>query len=309
MKDFDLNLLRVVVALYDAGSVSRAAQALGMSQPAMSAALARLRQAFGEPLFVRSARGMSPTARAHALASGAREVLARIADDVLSEATFEPSVTATTFTLAMSDVGEMVFLPKILVSLQQLAPHALVRSVSLPPARLEQAMESGEVDLAIGYFPDLKSSAFFQQRLFAHRFVCLLRDDHPIRGRKLTMEHFLSLGHAVVRAEGRSQEILEKHLERKKIKRRIVLLTPHFMSIPTVVGKTDLVVTLPHAIGLFFSKAGANIKVMEPPLPIPRIELRQHWHRNAHHDPKNKWLRRLSAGLFNDASDEWPYPF
>lgn len=309
MKDFDLNLLRVVVALYDAGSVSRAAQALGMSQPAMSAALARLRQAFGEPLFVRSARGMSPTARAHALASGAREVLARIADDVLSEATFEPSVTATTFTLAMSDVGEMVFLPKILESLQRLAPHAVVRSVSLPPARLEQAMENGEVDLAIGYFPDLKSSAFFQQRLFAHRFVCLLRADHPIRGRKLTLEQFMSLGHAVVRAEGRSQEIFEKYLERKKITRRIVLLTPHFMSIPTVIGKTDLVVTLPHAIGLFFSRTEANIKVMEPPLPIPRIELRQHWHRNAHHDPKNKWLRRLAAGLFNDANDEWPYPF
>ncbi|MBZ0127245.1 MAG: LysR family transcriptional regulator, partial [Rhodocyclaceae bacterium] len=258
---------------------------------------------------VRTARGMSPTARAHALAAGAREVLARIADDVLSEASFDPASASATFTIAMSDVGEMVFLPKILESLQREAPHAVVRSVSLPPARLEQALESGEADLAVGYFPDLKSSAFFQQRLFTHRFVCLLRADHPIRGRRLTLEQFLSLGHAVVRAEGRSQEIFEKYLERKKIARRIVLLTPHFMSIPTIIGKTDLVVTLPHAIGLFFSQAGANIKVMEPPLPIPRIELRQHWHRNAHHDPKNKWLRRLVAGLFTDASDEWPYPF
>lgn len=236
-------------------------------------------------------------------------MLARIADDVLSEASFDPASTSATFTIAMSDVGEMVFLPKILESLQREAPHAVVRSVSLPPARLEQALESGEADLAVGYFPDLKSSAFFQQRLFTHRFVCLLRADHPIRGRRLTLEQFLSLGHAVVRAEGRSQEIFEKYLERKKIARRIVLLTPHFMSIPTIIGKTDLVVTLPHAIGLFFSQAGANIKVVEPPLPIPRIELRQHWHRNAHHDPKNKWLRRLVAGLFTDASDEWPYPF
>lgn len=309
MKDFDLNLLRVVVALYDAGSVGRAAQALGMSQPAMSAALARLRKSFGEPLFVRTARGMSPTARAHTLAAGAREVLARIADDVLSEASFDPASTTSTFTLAMSDVGEMVFLPKILESLQREAPHAMVRSVSLPPARLEQALESGEADLAVGYFPDLKSNAFFQQRLFTHRFVCLLRADHPIRGRKLSLEQFLSLGHAVVRAEGRSQEIFEKYLERRRIARRIVLLTPHFMSIPTIIGKTDLVVTLPHAIGLFFSQADANIKVMEPPLPIPRIELRQHWHRNAHHDPRSKWLRRLVAGLFTDASDEWPYPF
>jgi DNA-binding transcriptional LysR family regulator len=309
MKDFDLNLLRVAVALYDAGSVSRAAQVLGMSQPAMSAALTRLRQAFGEPLFVRTARGMSPTPRAHALAAGAREVLARVADQVLSAASFEPTTTTATFTFALSDVGEMVFLPKILESLQRDAPQAVVRSVSLPPARLEQAMESGEVDLAVGYFPDLKSSAFFQQRLFTHRFACLLRADHRIRGRKLTLEQFLALGHAVVRAEGRSQEILEKYLERKKIERRIVLLTPHFMSIPTIIGKTDLVVTLPHAIGLYFSQAGANIKVMEPPLAIPSIQLRQHWHRNAHHEAKSKWLRALVCELFNDASDEWPDPF
>ena len=309
MKEFDLNLLRVVVALYDAGSVGRAAQALGMSQPALSAALARLRKAFGEPLFVRTARGMSPTPRAQTLAAGAREVLARVADEVLSEKTFAPATTTARFTFALSDVGEMVFLPKILESLQRLAPQARVRSVSLPPARLEQAMEGGEVDLAVGYFPDLRSSAFFQQRLFTHRFSCLLRADHPIPGRKLTLEKFLSLGHAVVRAEGRSQEIFEKYLERRKISRRIVLLTPHFMSIPTVIGKTDLVVTLPHAIGLFFSKTGANIKVMEPPLPIPRIELKQHWHRNAHHDPKNRWLRRLVAELFSNAEEEWPYPF
>jgi DNA-binding transcriptional LysR family regulator len=241
MKEFDLNLLRVVVALYDAGSVGRAAQSLGMSQPALSAALARLRQAFGEPLFVRTARGMSPTPRAHALAAGAREVLARVADEVLSEATFEPATTTARFTFALSDVGEMVFLPKILESLQRLAPQARVRSLSLPPARLEQALESGEVDLAVGYYPDIRSSAFFQQRLFTHRFSCLLRADHPIRGRKLTLDKFLALGHAVVRAEGRSQEIFEKYLERKKIARRIVLLTPHFMSIPTIIGKTDLV--------------------------------------------------------------------
>jgi len=309
MKHFDLNLLRVVVALYDAGSVGRAAQALGMSQPAMSAALARLRKSFGEPLFVRTARGMSPTARAHALAASARDVLARVADDVLSEASFDPATTATTFTFALSDVGEMVFLPKILERLQRLAPQAAVRSVSLPPARLEQALESGEADLAIGYFPDLRSNAFFQQRLFAHRFVCLLRADHPIRGRRLTLEQFVTLGHAVVRAEGRSQEIFEKLLDRRKIARRIVLLTPHFMSIPTIIGKSDLVVTLPHVIGLFFAQTGANIKVVEPPLAIPRIDLRQHWHRNAHHEPRHKWLRRLVAELFNDGTDEWPYPF
>ncbi len=309
VKDFDLNLLRVVVALYDAGSVSRAAQHLGLSQPAVSAALGRLRRTFGEPLFVKTAQGMSPTARAHALAASARDVLARVATDVLSENAFVPETTTATFTFALSDVGEMVFLPKILESLRRLAPRAQVRSVAPPPARLEHGLESGEIDLAVGYFPDLKSAAYFQQRLLTHRFVCLLRADHPIRAKRLSLEQFLSLDHAVVRAEGRSQEIFEKYLARRRITRRIALSTPHFMSIPSVIGKSDLVVTLPHAIGLFFSQTGANVRIVEPPLPIPRIELRQHWHRNYHHDPKNKWLRRLVAGLFNDASDEWPYPF
>lgn len=309
MKDFDLNLLRVVVALYDARSVSRAAQHLGISQPAVSAALARLRRAFGDPLFVKTAQGMSPTARSHGLASAAREALTRIATDVLSETAFDPATTQDTFTFSLSDVGEMVFLPRILESIQRLAPGAAVRSVTSTPAHLEHGLESGEVDLAVGYFPDLKSSTYFQQRLLTHRFVCLMRADHPIRGNRLTPDQFLDLGHAVVRAEGRSQEIFEKHLARRKIKRRIVLSTPHFMSIPAIIGKTDLVVTLPHAIGLFFSQTGANIKIVEPPLAIPRIELRQHWHRNAHHDPKNRWLRRLVASLFNDANDEWPYPF
>lgn len=309
MKDFDLNLLRVVVALHDARSVSRAAQHLGMSQPAVSSALARLRRAFGDPLFVKTAHGMSPTARSHALAAAAREALARIASDVLSESAFDPATTQGDFTLALSDVGEMVFLPRILEGVQRLAPHATVRSVSPPPAQLEHGLESGEVDLAVGYFPDLKSSAFFQQRLLTHRFVCLLRADHPVRSGKLSLEQFLALGHAVVRPEGRSQEIFEKYLTRHKIVRNIVLSTPHFMSIPTIIGKSDLVVTLPHAIGLFFSRTGANIKVVEPPFPIPRIDLRQHWHRNAHQDTRNKWLRRLVAAHFNDACDEWPYPF
>ncbi len=309
MKDFDLNLLRVVVALYDARSVSRAAQHLGISQPAVSTALGRLRRAFGDPLFVKTAQGMSPTARSHALAAAAREALARIASDVLSESAFDPATTTRAFTLALSDVGEMVFLPRILERLRQQAPQAALRSVSPPPAQIEHGLESGEIDLAIGYFPDLKSSAFYQQRLLTHRFVCLLRADHPIRASRLTPEQFLALGHAVVRAEGRSQEIFEKYLARRKIARRIVLSTPHFMSIPTVIGKSDLVVTLPHAIGLFFSQTGANIRIVEPPYALPRIELRQHWHRNAHHDPKNKWLRRLVAALFSDASDEWPYPF
>ncbi|HRP94732.1 MAG TPA: LysR family transcriptional regulator [Rhodocyclaceae bacterium] len=309
MKEFDLNLLRVLVAVYDARSVSRAAQALGVSQPTVSTALGKLRRSFGEPLFVKTTAGVSPTARTHALAASAREVLSQIEAEMLCEATFEPATTSGTFTFALSDVGEMVFLPKILASVRRQAPRAGVRSVALSPPQIEEGMERGDIDLAVGYFPDLDSAAFRQQHLFTHRFVCLLRADHPLRGDRLTLEQFLELGHAVIRAEGRSQEIFETYLERHRIERRIVLRTPHFMSIPTVIGQSDLIVTLPHAIGHYFSRIGANVRMVEPPLALPPIPLFQHWHRSYHHDPRNRWLRTLVAMLFNVRNDEWPYPF
>lgn len=309
MKDFDLNLLRVIVAVYDARSVSRAAQSLGVSQPTVSAALAKLRKTFGEPLFVKTAAGVSPTARAHALAAHARELLTRVADQLLIDHGFDPTTTSGVFTFALSDVGEMVFLPKILECLQREAPGASLRSVALPPQQIEQELERGNIDLAVGYFPDLASTQFRQQHLFSHCFVCLMRADHPLRGNRLSLGQFLELGHAVVQAEGRSQEIFEKYLERQGIRRRIVLHTPHFMSIPTIIGQSDLVVTLPHAIGQYFSRIGANVKIVEPPLQIPRIDLFQHWHRSYHHDARNKWLRGQIARLFNDMTNEWPDPF
>jgi DNA-binding transcriptional LysR family regulator len=304
-RKLDLNLLPIVVALYDQRSVSRAAQKLGMSQPAVSAALAKLRKLFGDPLFVRTSRGMEPTPRAIALAPPAREALLRIDNEFLSDVLFDPATTKRTFTFALSDVGEMVFLPKILDGLTRLAPHASVRSVALPLAQTEQGLESGEIDLAIGYFPDLKRSSFFQQRLFTHTFVCLLRADHSIRGNKLSLKQFLDLGHAVIRADSRGQEVFENFLMKKKIQRKVVLRTPHFMSIPTIIARSDLVATVPHPLGMYFSKLAANLKTMIPELDIPGIYLKQHWHRRFHNDPKNRWLRGLVSQLFNDEVDEW----
>ena len=305
MAQFDLNLLRVVVAVSDANSVSVAARNLGISQPAVSSALARLRLAVGDPLFVKTMRGMEPTPRAIEFVATARELLNRVSRDLLSKLSFDPATTSETFTFAMSDIGEMVFLPKLLDYFETHAPRAIVRSVSTTPAQVESGLESGEIDLAVGYFPDLKKNNYFQQRLFTHYFVCLLRADHPIKGPKLSLAQFLELNHAVVLAEGRSQEIFERFLEKKRIRRKIKLRTQHFMSIPTVIARSDLVVTVPHALGMYFARSGANIKMIKPPFNVPNIELKQHWHRKFHNDPKVIWLREVMSGLFNDAADEW----
>ena len=305
-KRLDLNLLPIALAIFEERGVGKAATRLGMSQPAVSSALAKLRAAFGDPLFVRTGRGMDATPRAHALIAPARDVLLRVERDLLSSMSFTPGTSTATFTFALSDVGEMVFVPRILDSLQKLAPLASVRSVSPPPNELRQGMESGEIDLAVGYFPDLEKANFFQQRLFTHHFCCLLRANHPIGGNRLSLKHFLELQHVVVRAEGRSQELFERFLASKKIRRKIVLFTPHFMSLPMIIARSDLVATVPHAIGMYYSNHMANIKAMSPPpLGVPRIVLKQHWHRKSHGDPRNQWLRTLVSQLFSQESDEW----
>jgi DNA-binding transcriptional LysR family regulator len=299
MEKFDLNLLKVALAIADEKSVSRAAERLDLSQPAVSLALGKLRRQLGNELFVRTPAGMEPTPRARPVIELARQVLERVRTEVLQQESFDPATTRTTFTVALSDIGEMVFLPKLLQMTQQRAPHATVSSVTMPASEVGQALEDGTVDLAMGYFPDLKRHNFFQKRLFSHGFTCLLRADHPLRSEKLSLAQFLELGHAVVKAEGRSQEVFERYLEQKNIRRRVVLSTPHFMSIPFIIATTDLLVTVPLAVGASFA-AFANVRLVQPPLKIPTFDLKQHWHRKFHDDARHKWLRGMVAELFKD---------
>jgi len=298
----DLNLLPVVVALFDAGSVSQAAVSLGMSQPAVSAALAKLRGFFDDPLFVRTARGMEPTPRAAELVKHSRDVLARVEHGILADDSFNPATTRRRLTFAMSDVGEMTFLPRILARINALAPLASVRSISLPATDVERGLESGEIDLAIGYFPDLTKNNFFRQKLFTDSFASLMRADHPVTAARLTMKQFLELDHAVVHAEGRTQEVLERYLARRRIRRRIVLQTAHFTSIPMVVAQSDLIVTVPLPLAKYFSTLAANLKVVALPMDIPRTDIRQHWHRRFHYDARIKWIRGLVLDMFQNQS-------
>ena len=304
-RSIDLNLLPVLVTIYDHGSVTAAAQHLGVSQSAVSTALAKLRDKYGDPLFHRVGHGMQATARMHGLIEPLREALSRVDGTLASESVFNPRTTQHTFTFAMSDLGEMVFLPKILRRIRQHAPRAAVRSVAASAAQIERGLESGEIDLAVGYFPDLRDKSFREKHLFFHHFVCLLRANHPITATTLSMAQFLSLEHAVVYGAGRTYEIFERFLRSKKIHRRVVLQTPHFMSVPFIVSQSDVIVTVPHAVGVFVQSVHMDIRIAQPPMRTPRIDLKQHWHRKFQRDPKSKWLRELVASLFTDELDEW----
>jgi DNA-binding transcriptional LysR family regulator len=300
-----LNLLPIAVTLADTGNLTRAAEALGMSPAAVSMALRRLRAEFGDRLFIRTARGMVPTPQAERIVEKARPLLEQLQTRALLHERFDPATVRQAFSFALSDAGEMVFLPRLLARLRAEAPDAPVRSLSMPPADIASGMERGTVDLALGFFPDLRQSHFFQQRLFTHHFVCLLRADHPAVGDRLTAKQFLALEHAVVRAEGRTLEMFEKFLERNRLQRKVVLSTPHFTSIPMIIARSDLVVTVPYPLGKWFSTTSAGLRTVPLPFRIPGVDLRQHWHRRFHESARIRWLRQLVHALFNDETDEW----
>ena len=298
MHQLDLNLLHVLVALEKKRSVSAAALALEKSQPAVSGALSKLRIFFNDPLFVRSGNSMQPTPRAITLIEAARQVLNRVGTDIVSNPSFDPQTNHQTINIALSDVGEVVFLPALLKDLRRVAPSALVRSVSLPAADVAAGLESGSIDLAVGYFPDLKQSNFFQQALFTDTFASLVRLDHPVTVRKLTLRQYLQLEHAVVHAESRTEEVMERYLARRKIRRKVVLSTPHFASAPIIVAQSDLIVTIPEPLARYFARVSANVRTVGLPFDPPRIQLKQFWHRKFHHDQRNAWLRSRVCELF-----------
>lgn len=161
-------------------------------------------------------------------------------------------------------------------------------------------MAAGQVDLALGYFPDFAGTAFFEQKMFDHLFVCIARTNHPLAGPGMTLETFLALDHAVVAQEVRSQKIFENRMRALGLERRVVLRSQHFMSVPILIANSDLVTTVPRAVGRAYARM-ADVQLINPPLDIPSIALKQFWHRRVHADPAVTWLRRRIAGLFANA--------
>lgn len=293
----DLQLLNVFLAIYETRNVSQAARVLKMSQPGLSTALARLRVLLGDPLFVKTPRGMEPTSRARALFEPVGSIVDDINSKVLAPPQFDPATATREFRIALSDIGEGIYLPFALRAAQKLAPQVSLRSLFMPPERLEEEMSAGNVDIAIGYFPDIKSNQFYQRRVGLHSFACIVRGDHPEVSDRLTMEQFERLGHVVVQAQGRSQEVFESFLKTERFQRRIVLHTPHFMSVPVIVASTDTIAVVPQALA-DFGIAQGDFKQVELPFVPPTFQVNLYWHRSVQLDSANKWLRELMIKHF-----------
>ena len=308
----DLNLLPIAVALYDELSVSRAARHLGMSQPAVSKALRRLRETFDDPLFVRRPSGIVATPRAHAIVRAARPHLQHLQEDLLRGEQFDPAVSTRPISLAVSDIAEMAFFPSILEHFRSHAPKCPVSTVSVPDAQLAQGLESGEIDVAAGYYPALALRNFRQRRLSKHGFACLMRRGHPLWKSRLTMSSFLAAEHIVVRREGRSQDVLERFIERRKIRRKVAVYTSHVLSVPFIVMESHLLATLPYAVVTRFVSLTSDVAAALPPFDLP-YELKLHWHRRFDNEPRSLWIREQLAAVFKDhqwlAPPSGPAPF
>lgn len=294
---FDLNLLLVLDALFDEASATAVARRLRISQPTVSFSLAKLRDVFQDPLFIRTRNGMRPTPVALELRAGVRDAIEIIEHRVLPSSEFDPGTSRRNFRISTSDIGELCFLPDLMEAIRIRAPDASLTNILLPPEDLQRALETGDVDVATGYFPDLKPPAFARQELFDHPFIVIARTDHPLAARPLTREAFLAAEHAVVTSKGRSQELFERTMRRLGLERRVVLTTPHFMSLPFLIARSDLIATVPRAVGTAFEKI-VGLALLPPPVEIPSIMLAQHWHRRHELKPANQWLRSLVSALF-----------
>lgn len=296
--DLDLKLLVAFEAVLIQRSVTAAADRIGLSQPAMSTCLGKLRKVLNDPLFVRTSRGMEPTPFAMELAEPIRHALHLIRQTLNHDKHFDAATSTRTFRIIMTDIGERVFLPGLLQRLSEVAPGVNLHTVQLPMKEMRETLESGEMDLAVGFIPDL-AAGYYQQRLYNRSYVCVARSDHPVIGRTLSLKQYLAASHAIVSAPGTGHDVVERVLSEKGYTRRVALHVTHFLAIPLIVANTDLVVTIPTMLAESYLPT-SNIKLLTPPLKMPVYAIKQYWHERFHEDPANRWLRELFSDLFTD---------
>lgn len=295
MSKLDLDWLAVFDAVYKTGSVSKAAEQLGLAQAAASTMLNKLREHFDDRLFTRTARGMQPTPHAERIHPHLREALAQLEAARGSRSAFDPAQARRNFRICMTDISEVVLLPGLLDHLRRVAPgvHLETEIISTASGR---RLEDGEVDLAVGFMPQL-DAGFYQQTLFMQNFVALVARNHPRVGARLTKKRFEAEAHAVISSSGTGHAIVDTTLARLGVQRNVVARLSSFLSVARIVAHTELVVIVPRVLGEVLATQ-EPVRLMELPFALPAYAVKQHWHERFHADAGNAWLRRTVAQLF-----------
>ncbi|TXC71282.1 LysR family transcriptional regulator [Sphingomonas ginsenosidivorax] len=293
---FDLNLLKAFDALYAERHVTRAGQRIGLSQPAMSGALTRLREVLDDELFVRSSTGMQPTPRADDLAGPIAAAL-RLMRTVLQDDGFDPATADHVVTIAMTDYAAFVLLPALLANLATEAPRLEVRVRGIfGKDEVVDLLDSGEASLALSVPVDA-SARILTRPLLREGFACIARPGHPAFANAADVAAFAAAPHLLVSPEGDRAGLVDRKLAALGLARRVVLSLPQFLVAPFVVADTDLIATLAARVARRFAAANLGIVVYEPPIALPDWPLAMMWHRRVDDHPATVWLRDCIAGI------------
>lgn len=298
----DLNLLPVLDAVLRHRNATLAAADLGMSQSALSSALGRLRVLLGDELFIRTGHGLSPTARAQALAAPLAHVLTQVRDTILQPESFEPTMVDREFCLNLSDVGGYVLWPRLVHAVQRAAPGVTLRLKTLPEPEINRAFEQGQIDLAIGVYPSLPETVF-QRRLYERVYVGIARASHPLAGRSLSLTGFAEAPQIAVHTSSRIQQQIDTLLQTQGLRRKRVIELPSYLMLPPLLLSGDYLAVVPAQYLETFGETSA-VSAMDLPFSLPISTVRVHWHRRCHDEVGNQWLRRLIIAVLTDEQSD-----
>jgi DNA-binding transcriptional LysR family regulator len=296
-RQVDLNLLELFDTVYRIKNLTAAGTVLGLSQPAMSHALARLREMYRDPLFVRLPQGLQPTPFAEDLAGQVATAL-QIIRATLEKVAFDPATVQRTFRISMTDIGEQVFLPSLVKYLETHARGVKLETKVIGTSELFSALSSGDLDLAVG-FVSTPAKGIAQQLLFSDNYVCVVRQSHPlVRSSSMSLSEFKQLGHVVADVSGTGHyNSIGKVLASHGIAENIVLRVNHFLSIAPLIANTDLIASVPKNLANTFVKSW-KLRIVQPPVRFPPFDIAQYWHERYDQEPGNRWLRNTFESIF-----------
>lgn len=290
LNGFDLNLVKVFLAIWETRSLTLAGERLGLTQPAVSHALKRMREQFSDPLFLRVGNQMEPTEAASRLYEPFYEAVHILGQTVVDHDGFDPARSDRVFRIAMSDISEMVCLPPILSHLERVAPGVRLVSVQLNAETVATELRSGQIDMAMGYLPGLVDVDCLHTYLMTDWFVCLVSSRHPMAGQVLTREQFSRLTFIDVAVHATGYRMVESVLGRLGVERRIMARLEHFTVLPRIVRETGFATLFPHTASCQVAESG-EFSILALPFELPQIDIEVHIHANFRKDPGILWLR------------------
>ncbi len=287
LSQIDLNLFIVFDAIYQQRNLTRAAEVLCITQPAVSNALSRLRTSLDDPLFVRTSQGMSPTPLAENIVGRVQEALQLLNSSVSEGELFNPQETDKVFRLSMNDMAEAMILPALLERLQTVAPNIGIESYYVPRENAERELSAGTLDFAFDA-PLISGAQICTKPMVRQRYACVVRHDHPQVGDSLTLDDYLALDHIQVSSRRKGASYVDMSLNRLGRQRRVKTRVQHYQVAPLLVGQTDLALTIPMSMARKY-----DLKVLELPFNLPPLDLHLYWHTSSDHDKASQFMRQL----------------